>query len=66
MFKDEKEFEKIVNRLNINTEPNSAHRENLRQEILSDFNDTKQQSQKQSELTDCSPGYRIYGSFVIL
>lgn len=46
MFKDEKEFEEIVNRLNIDTNPNSTHREKLRKEILSVYNETKQQSQK--------------------
>jgi len=42
MFKDEKEFEEIVNRLNINTNPNSVHREKLKQQVLSAFNETSQ------------------------
>ena len=46
MFENEKDFEKIVNRLNIDTKPNSSHREKLREEMLSVYNDTKQQSQK--------------------
>jgi len=46
MFKDEADFEKVVGRLNIDTEPNPAHRENLRQQMLSVFNETTQQSQK--------------------
>lgn len=42
MFKDESEFKKIVNRLKINTEPNPAHRENLRRQMLSVFNEAGQ------------------------
>jgi hypothetical protein len=34
MFKDETDFEKIVNRLKIDTEPNPKHRENLHRKIL--------------------------------
>ena len=37
MFKDQSDFEKVVNRLNIDTEPNPAHRESLRQQMLSAF-----------------------------
>ena len=46
MFGNEKDFEEIVNRLNIDTKPDSSHREKLREEMLSVYNDTKQQSQK--------------------
>ena len=46
MFKDESEFKKIVDRLNIDTESNSAHRQSLRQKMLCVFNESKQQSQK--------------------
>ena len=46
MFGNEKDFEEIVNRLNINTKSNSSHRDKLRDEMLSVYNDTKQQSQK--------------------
>ena len=46
MFGNEKDFEEIVNRLNIDTKPNSSHRDKLREEMLSVYNDTKQQSQK--------------------
>jgi len=42
MFKDESEFKKIVNRLNIDTEPNPAHREELRREVFSVFNEAGQ------------------------
>jgi outer membrane lipoprotein-sorting protein len=38
MFKDEADFEKVVGRLNIDTEPNAAHRENLLRQMLSVFN----------------------------
>jgi len=37
MFKDEKDFEKVVNRLKINTEPNPKHREDLRWKMLAAF-----------------------------
>ena len=43
MFKDESELKKIVNRLNIDTEPNPKHRENLRRQMLSVFNEAEQQ-----------------------
>ena len=46
MFKDESEFKKIVDRLNIDTESNPAHRESLRQKMLCVFNESNQQSQK--------------------
>jgi len=48
MFKDESEFKEIVARLNIDTEPNPAHRENLRRQMLSVFNETEQKSQKRA------------------
>ncbi len=42
MFKDESEFKKIVNRLNIDTEPNPKHRQELRSQVLSVFNEAEQ------------------------
>ena len=42
MFKDEADFEKVVGRLNIDAEPNPAHRENLRRQMLSAFNQAEQ------------------------
>ena len=48
MFKDEAEFEKIVGRLNIDTKLNPAHREKLRRQMLSVFDETAQQPQKQT------------------
>jgi hypothetical protein len=42
MFKDEADFKKVVGRLNIDTEPNAEHRENLRQQMLSVFSQTEQ------------------------
>ena len=41
MFKNENDFKKIVDRLNIDTEPNPTHRENLRRQLLSTFNETR-------------------------
>jgi len=40
MFENESDFEKMVSRLDIDTEPNPAHREKLRQQMLSTFNET--------------------------
>jgi len=40
MFKNENDFKKIIDGLNINTEPNPIHRENLRRQMLSTFNET--------------------------
>ncbi len=42
MFKDESEFKKIVSRLNIDTEPNPKHRQELRRQVLSVFNEAEQ------------------------
>ena len=42
MFKDESEFKIIVGQLNIDTEPNPKHREELRREVLSVFNEAGQ------------------------
>jgi hypothetical protein len=44
MFKDEADFEKAVGRLKIDTEPNPAHREKLRRQMLSVFNQAEQES----------------------
>ncbi len=46
MFKNEADFEKVVKRLHIDAEPNTAHRDDLRRRMLSVFNETAQQSQK--------------------
>jgi len=46
MFKDESEFKKVIDRLNIDTRPNQNHRDNLRRQMLSVFNEANQQSQK--------------------
>ena len=45
MFKNEADFEKVVGRLKIDAEPNPAHRENLRRQMLDVF---KQAEQKPS------------------
>lgn len=45
MFKNEDDFKKIVSRLNnIDNKPNPAHRENLRRQMLSAFNETNQRT----------------------
>jgi hypothetical protein len=46
MFKDESEFRKVIDRLNIDTEPNQNHRDDLRRQMLNVFNEAKQQSQE--------------------
>jgi outer membrane lipoprotein-sorting protein len=51
MFGNEKDFEEIVNRLNIDTRPDSSHRDKLREEMLSVYNDAKRQSQKHTTLS---------------
>jgi hypothetical protein len=43
MFKDEADFEKVVGRLNVDTEPNPVHREKLRRQMLSVFNQAEQE-----------------------
>ena len=43
MFKNEDDFKKIVSRLNIDNKPNPVHRENLRRQMLSAFNQTAEQ-----------------------
>ncbi|MEJ2703397.1 MAG: hypothetical protein P8Z79_13240 [Sedimentisphaerales bacterium] len=48
MFKDETDLEKIVARLNIDTAPNPEHRENLRQQMLALFSETKKQPQERT------------------
>ena len=44
MFKDEADFEEIVGRLNIDDSPDQAHREELRRQMLSVFNETTDES----------------------
>lgn len=44
MFKDEADFEKVVGRLNIDTEPNPVHRQKLRRQMLSVFNQAEQKT----------------------
>ena len=46
MFEDESEFRKTIDRLNIDTGPDLAHRDDLRRQMLRVFNEPKQQSQK--------------------
>jgi outer membrane lipoprotein-sorting protein len=48
MFNDESEFKKIVDRLDIDTESNPAHRQSLRQKMICVFNEAKQKPQKQT------------------
>jgi outer membrane lipoprotein-sorting protein len=45
MFRNEEDFKKIVDRLNIDNKPNPDHRENLRRQMLSVFNETRQRRQ---------------------
>jgi len=41
MFKNESDFKKLIDRLGIDDRPNPAHREDLRRQMLSVFNDTR-------------------------
>jgi hypothetical protein len=41
MFQDESDFKKLVDRLDIGTEPNVSHREKLRREMLSAFSQAR-------------------------
>jgi len=43
MFKDEADFEKVVGRLNIDSEPNPAHRQKLHRRMLSVFKKAEQE-----------------------
>jgi hypothetical protein len=43
MFKDEADFEKVVGRLNIDTEPNPVHKQKLHRQMLSIFNRAEQE-----------------------
>ncbi len=48
MFKNEADFKKTVSRLNIDNKPNPAHRESLRRQMLSVFDEREQKSQEQT------------------
>lgn len=44
MFENEKDFKEIVERLDINDKPNDVHRDNLRRQMLSTFNELQQET----------------------
>ena len=46
MFKDESELKKVIGRLNIDTEPNQKHHDDLRRQMLRVFNKAEEQSRK--------------------
>jgi len=46
MFKNESDFKKLINRLDIDDKPDASHRENLRQQMLSVFKESVQQKPK--------------------
>ena len=48
MFENESEFQKLVDRLRIDTEPNPAHREKLRRQMLTTFQKAVKQSVPES------------------
>ena len=48
MFQNEDDFNKIVSRLDIDDKPNPAHRESLRQQMLSVFNKSGEQPETES------------------
>jgi hypothetical protein len=41
MFKNEDDFKKLIDSVDMNTEPNPAHRQNLRRQMLSVFNERR-------------------------
>ncbi len=41
MYKNEDDFKNLINRLNIDDRPNNAHKESLRRQMLSAFNETQ-------------------------
>jgi hypothetical protein len=51
MLRNEDDFKKIVNRLEIDDKPNPAHRETLRRQIISVFNETNQSQQTEAPRT---------------
>jgi outer membrane lipoprotein-sorting protein len=60
MFKNEADFKKLVSRLNIDDKANPAHRENLRQQMLSAFD--KSTHQREPQLSFLSLGRIIMQS----
>ncbi|MHC4444509.1 MAG: LolA-like protein [Planctomycetota bacterium] len=82
MYRSEDELQEIVNRLDIDTEPNPEHREKLRQEMLSVFEDSNEQiigseveattlSKRQKHnimerLTTMKPIYKIAASIIVV
>ena len=42
MLNNENDFKKVIGRLNIDDKPNDEHRDNLRQQMMSEFNEVKQ------------------------
>jgi hypothetical protein len=55
MFENEQEFQKLVRGLRIDAEPNPAHRERLRQQMLQTFAQAGQRSGTGEQPTDAAP-----------
>ena len=73
MFKDAADFEKIVGRLNLNDQPNPAHREELRRQMLGAFDEASGESSgagsevhAQSSTVFISPLVKLAAAAVIL
>lgn len=62
MFNNENDFKKLISRLNIDTKPSPAHRENLRRQVLSVFNETRQPRRVRILSADT---WRTFGSTII-
>ena len=43
MFRDEADFEKVIGQLDVDAGPNPAHREELRRQVLTAFNQSGQE-----------------------
>lgn len=65
MFENENDFKNIVEQLNIDTQPNDNHRENLRRQMLSAFNQGRQAGTFWQSITK-SPLTKLAAAAVII
>ncbi len=56
MFKNEDDLKRIISRLKIDTEPNPVHKDNLRRQMLSEFNKTRQRPLLDTDLWQITRG----------
>lgn len=65
MFENENDFKNMVEQLNIDTQPNDNHRENLRRQILSAFSQSRQAGTFWQSITE-SPLIKLAAAAVII